>query len=257
MDSDVNTVPSTQEIVVAGSPLDLRRRAADLFVSVAEEATSGRGMVYVALSGGSTPRALYELLASGDYSSRVPWEQTQVFFSDERFVPPDSPESNQRMVTETLLSRVPIPDRFVHRVPVTGESPEEAAALYEEGIRRILTAAPGEVPRFDLIMLGLGPDGHTASLFPGTDALHVDDRLVAANYVAQKDSWRITFTYPLINAARCVMFLVEGESKAEIVSRVLAGEDLPAARVRPSRGRLVWLLDAAAASKVPKDMRSG
>jgi 6-phosphogluconolactonase len=257
MDSSVETVSGRPEIVVAGSEADLHRRAAERFVSVAEEAAAARGMFSVALAGGNTPRSLYALLATDEFASRVPWDRTQVYFSDERFVPADSPESNQRMATEALLSRVPIPERFVHRVATTDASPDEAAALYEEGIRRTLSAAPGEVPRFDLVMLGLGPDGHTASLFPGSEALNAVDYLVAANFVEEKDSWRITFTYPLINAARCIMFLVEGESKSAIVSRVLAGEDLPAARVRSEQGRVVWLLDDGAARKLPAELRTG
>lgn len=257
MDTGVAPTQGNPDVIVAESPDALYQRAADEFVAAANGSKSPDGMFTVALSGGNTPRALYELLAQEPYASQVPWDRTQVFFSDERFVPLDSAESNGQMASEALLSKVPIPERFVHRIATADTSPDEAAAIYEEGIRRILKADLGEVPSFDLILLGLGPDGHTASLFPNTDALAVEDRLVVANYVPDKDSWRITFTYPLIDAARTVMFLIEGEGKAEIASRVLAGGDYPAARVHPTSGRLLWLLDKAAAGGLSAGQRAG
>lgn len=229
----------------------LIREAAELFVSTAREAITANGVFRVALSGGNTPRPLYEALAAAPYREQVDWSKIQVFFSDERFVPADSPESNYRMASEALLSRVPIPERFVHRVPTEDIPPEEAASLYEEGIRRVFAVGLDETPSFDLILLGLGGDGHTASLFPDTEALTVTNRLVAPNFVPKLDTWRITFTYPLLNAGRVVTFLVQGEDKAERVGEILAGgSNLPAAGVRPESGRLVWLLDQAAAGKV-------
>ncbi|GAC1462799.1 MAG: 6-phosphogluconolactonase [Chloroflexota bacterium] len=229
----------------------LATEAANFFVDAAREAISERGMFYVALSGGSTPRALFTVLASNPFKERVDWSRTQVFFGDERFVPADSSDSNYRMARESLLSHVGIHDRFVHRVATEELGPVEAASLYEEGLRRVFNVEPGEVPHFDLILLGLGPDGHTASLFPGTSALAENNALVVANFVESMDSWRITFTYPLINGARRVCFLVQGHDKAERVRQVLAGDpDLPASHVRPVDGRLFWLIDEAAASRL-------
>jgi 6-phosphogluconolactonase len=239
----------------------LTEEAANLFVESAQLAVSAHDMFCVALSGGSTPRPLYEKLALPPYRDQIDWHRMQVFFSDERFVPPDSPESNFHMANQALLSKVDIPERFIHQVATVDVSPAESAELYEEGIRRVLEVGLAEIPRFDLILLGLGPDGHTASLFPGSEALDVTDRIVAANFVAKLDAWRITFTYPLINAARRVVFLVQGEDKAEVVARVWSGDtDLPAARVKPATGELLWLLDAAAAagmSDVPANREAG
>lgn len=240
------------EIVTLPDPRALAEGAARQFIDLAREAVSLRGVFRVALSGGSTPKALFAVLASDPYRGQVDWERIQIFFSDERFVPPDSPESNYHTAYEALLSHVPVPERFVHRVATVDVTPEESAANYEEGIRRVFAVGLSEVPRFDLILLGLGPDGHTASLFPDTDALHVTDRLVVPNFVPKFDSWRITFTYPLINGAAVVAFLSQGPDKAERVRQVLSGqEDLPAAGVRPSSGRLLWLIDAAAAAQLP------
>lgn len=244
---DIDVVPDAQS---------LAQRAAEIFIERAGQPESPDGMFTVALSGGNTPRALYELLADPEHRDKVPWDRTQVFFSDERFVPPDSSESNFHAAQESLLSKVDIPERFVHRVATVDVEPGESAALYDEGIRRVFHADPGVAPSFDLILLGLGTDGHTASLFPDTTALGDDTDLVAANAVPKLNTTRITFTYPLINAARTIMFLVAGEDKADAVSRVMAGEDLPAARVRPTNGRLIWLLDDAAAQKLPQDLRA-
>lgn len=243
----------TRHVVVASGVQDLIRVAAERFVDVAQAAVSARSMFSVALSGGNTPRPLYQALAAPPYRDQIDWHHVQVFFSDERFVPPDSPESNYHLAHETLLSRVPIPERFVHRVATVDISPEEAAALYAEGIRRDFQVGMAEIPRFDLILLGMGPDGHTASLFPDTAALDVTDRLVVANFVPRMDAWRVTFTYPLLDAARNVTFLVGGADKAERVREVFTGQgDLPAALVRPTDGQEVWLLDQAAAVQLPR-----
>jgi 6-phosphogluconolactonase len=236
--------------IVLENPDALTEEAAKLFVETAQQAVSARDMCCVALSGGSTPRPLYEKLALPPYRDQIDWHRVQVFFSDERFVPPDAPESNFRMANEALLSRVDIPERFIHQVATVDMSPTESAALYEEGIRRVFEVGLAEIPRFDLILLGLGPDGHTASLFPESEALDVTDRIVVANFVSKFDTWRITFTYPLINAAQRIVFLAQGDDKAEAVARVLSGDTaLPAARVRPENGELLWLLDAAAAAR--------
>lgn len=234
----------SRQIIVADDPQDLARRGADILV---QRAGSAQGMFSIALSGGNTPRGLYETLARDPYKQEMPWDNWQVFFSDERFVPPDSPESNYFLAETTLLSKVPIPDRFVHRVATVDMDPNESAALYAENIRRIFNAPITQVPHFDVILLGMGKDGHTASLFPDTEALNVEDRLVVANYVPQAGMWRITFTFDLINAARLVLFLVEGADKAPVLARVLSGADLPAAHIQPE-GDLIWLVDKAAAS---------
>lgn len=247
----MNDETASAEILRFPDAETLAREAARFVVAAAREAIAERDVFHIALSGGSTPRALFEKLAAEEFRDQIDWSKTQVFFSDERFVPADSPDSNYRMARESLLSHVPINERFVHPVATEDSTPEEASALYEEGIRRVFEVGLA-IPRFDLILLGLGPDGHTASLFPDTDALAVQDRLIAPNFVTKMDSWRITFTYPLINAARCIAFLVQGQEKAERVRQVLSGQDdLPASHVRPENGRLVWLLDAAAASDLP------
>jgi 6-phosphogluconolactonase len=239
-------------IVIAESAEDFGRTAAQVVLESARSADSPLGMFSIALSGGNTPRALYGALASPPVAESVPWDRTQVFFSDERFVPADSPQSNFHTAEQALLSKVPIPERFIHRVPTEDIAPDEAAAIYEEGIRRVLAAGPGQMPIFDLILLGLGDDGHTASLFPDTEALGMEDALVVPNFVPRLDSWRITFTYPLINAAGRVVFLVSGPEKAGVVADVLRGADFPAARVRPTDGELVWVLDRDAAAELPQ-----
>jgi 6-phosphogluconolactonase len=240
-------VSAEPELNIAVDAESLAHAAAETFAAVAADAIDARGAFCVALSGGSTPRRLFERLGGEPYTDAIDWRHCEIFFSDERFVPPDSPESNFHLARETLLSKV---EASVHPVPTMGIDPPEAAERYEKEVREIVPAGTDGVPRFDLILLGLGPDGHTASLFPGTNALRVRDRLVAPNYVAKLNAWRVTFTYPLINAARVVAFLVEGQEKAQRVAQVLGGhEDLPAEGVRPEDGRLLWLLDRAAASQ--------
>jgi 6-phosphogluconolactonase len=254
MDADMTAYGA--RVVVADDAADLARRAAQLVEQRAEDAAEGGRPFTLALSGGNTPRGLYERLASPPYRTNVPWGRTHIFFSDERFVPPTSPDSNYYLAEQTLLSRVDVPSRFVHAVSTVGMAPDESAALYQTDVERVFETAAAGVPQFDLILLGMGDDGHTASLFPGTEALGISDRLVTANFVPQKDMWRVTFTYPLINAAHCVMFLVAGADKADMVSRVLSGSDLPAAHVRP-RGELIWVLDRAAAAELPSSMTAG
>jgi 6-phosphogluconolactonase len=238
------------QIIVMPDPKSLADEAARRFVDLADRAIADHDEFRAALSGGSTPKALYETLAREPYVSAMNWNRSQLFFSDERFVPPDSPDSNYHTANVAMLSSVPVPERNVHPVPTVDIGPEEAAASYEEEIRRVFHASETEVPRFDLILLGLGPDGHTASLFPGTAALGEATRLVVPNFVPKFNSWRITFTFRLINAGKVVAFLSQGPDKAERIRQVLAGqEDLPAARVHPEDGELWWLIDEAAASQ--------
>ncbi|MGH2442247.1 MAG: 6-phosphogluconolactonase [Chloroflexota bacterium] len=242
----------TTEVITEPTAQELAGVAAERFIAAAHRAIDDHGMFRVALSGGNTPRALYEKLAVESSKSEI-WDCVQVFFSDERFVPPDSTESNFHLAKTTLLSRVPIPERFVYRVATVEIPPEAAAKAYEDELRRVFAVRMPDVPRFDLILLGLGEDGHTASLFPDTEALRVQDRLVVANFVSKLNTWRVTFTYPLINAAEHVIFLVQGEGKAEMVRRVVDGApDLPASGVHPDSGTLTWLLDQAAASRLPE-----
>lgn len=232
----------------------LARAAADLFAAAARAAVAQRGRFFVALSGGSTPRTLYQLLAAPPYRDQVDWSRTFVFWGDERCVPPDHPDSNYRMAREALLFHVPIPTSQVFRMPGEMADPAAAAALYEQSVRRAFALAPGEWPRFDLVLLGLGPDGHTASLFPHTSALGVTDRLVVANRVEKLGTTRITLTAPVINSAAVVVFLVAGADKAEPLAAVLEGprrpDDLPAQLIAPAHGELLWLVDRAAAAQL-------
>ena len=207
------------------------------------------GRFSVAVPGGNTPKQVYALLASEAFKERVEWGRVHVFFGDERCVPPEHPESNYRMVLETLLSNVPIPQKNVYRIK--GElGPEEAAAAYESELRKYFVAA--SVPRFDLVLLGMGEDGHTASLFPDSAALNEKNAWVAANWVAQLNSFRITLTLSALNAAANILFLVKGLQKAKRLAEVLNGPfdllQLPAQAIRPTNGSLVWMVDAEAAA---------
>lgn len=230
----------------------LFRAAAEEVVAAAQAAVRGRGRFAIALSGGRTPGGLYGLLATDDgFRSQVAWARTHVFWSDERHVPPDHPDSNYGMVREALLDHVPLPTANVHRVRAEEGDATHAAALYEEDLRGFFGVEGADLPRFDLVLLGLGPDGHTASLFPGTAALEETNRLVVATQGPALAADRITLTLPVLNHAACVMFLVSGAEKATAVHTVLEDRRkslLPAQRVRPA-GRLVWLLDKAAFSR--------
>ncbi|MGB9075172.1 MAG: 6-phosphogluconolactonase [Terriglobales bacterium] len=246
-------MPSTRTIEVLATPADLFRGAAEEFVRLGRSAIGAQGRFAVALSGGSTPKNLYSLLPE-NYADFA-WARTFFFFGDERHVPPDHPDSNYRMVSEALLAKIPIPAENVHRV--RAENPDAAAAAleYEEELRHFFELEPGELPRFDLILLGLGPEGHTASLFPDSEALKEQSRLVVANWVEKLNANRITFTLPVLNRAAEVMFLASGAEKADIVGQVLRGNNtppLPAQRVLPDDGKLVWMLDEAAAAKLTR-----
>lgn len=239
---EVKTFPSAEALF---------RGAAETFCHLAEDAIRTRGKFSVALSGGSTPRGLHHELAT-TFASRVPWEKVFFFWGDERHVPPDFPESNFRMAKETLLSKLPIPADHFFRMP--GELPdaEQAALLYQNTLRDYFHPSLGEFPRFDFMLQGIGSDGHTASLFPGTKALEEKQRFVVGNWVEQHSTWRITVTYPVINNAANVMFLVDGLGKADIIRKVLreSSADLPCQRVQPVNGNLMWYLDQAAASEL-------
>lgn len=204
----------------------------------------------VALAGGSTPRGLYRLLTGEPYRSQLSWEHFRVFWGDERMVPPDHQESNFRMAEEALLSHVPVPSKQVFRIE--GELPAgEAAARYEIVLREQFRLSSGEVPRFDLILLGMGPDGHTASLFPGTSAVAESHKLVAAPWVEKLHAFRVTLTPPVLNAAKHVVFLVSGQDKAVVLQAVLEGPLEPARYpsqvINPTAGNVVWLVNQDAA----------
>ena len=233
----------------------LMEAAAERFVRFASGAIGVSGRFAVALSGGSTPRRLYTLLATDPYAARVDWPRVHVFWGDERCVPPGNPASNYRMAREALLDHVPVPEAKVYRIH--GEDdPTEAAAAYERELRAAFATpegpprcAPGS--RFDLVLLGMGDDGHAASLFPGTAAVRETTRWVVAHHVAAMSMWRITLTPLVINAAAEVAFLVSGLEKAAILRKVIEGpfgpDKLPAQVVAPRDGRLHWLVDATAA----------
>jgi 6-phosphogluconolactonase len=232
----------------------LARRAAEQFFELAQEASARAGRFAVGLSGGSTPRAVYALLASPEFRDRIDWPRVHLFWGDERCVPPDHPDSNFRMAHETLLAKIPIPPENIHRM-IGEKEPAEAAAAYEEEIKNFFGVKRGERRRFDLILLGLGEDGHTASLFPGTAALNESERLVAVVYVERLHSYRLTLTLPVINSAAQIIFLVSGASKATIVRELFspdrAPKDYPATKVKPCDGRLTWLIDADGAKELP------
>ena len=232
----------SSEIRIVADNASLFQAAAEEFVSQATRAVAAHNRFTVALSGGSTPRGLFSLLAT-KYRDPLPWDKMFFFWSDERHVPPDNPESNYRMAYEAMLSKVPVPSKNVFRVPAENPDANCAAETYEQTVREFFGLPAGTFPPFDLILLGMGPDGHTASLFPGTAALEEMTRRVLANFVPKFNAWRLTFTFPLINHAREILFLV-GESKSpQLIERVLAGDQqFPAARVNPSPGELTWMI---------------
>jgi 6-phosphogluconolactonase len=220
------------------------------------EAVAARGRARIAISGGSTPKPAFQLLADPNqpWRARMPWENLDLYWVDERTVPPDAADSNYRMTREALLDHVPLKPEQIHRME--GElDPHVAASRYESELRNSFRLEGAESPRFDLIALGMGDDGHTASLFPHTEAIHEMSRLVIANQVPQKDTWRITLTWPVINHASSVFFLIAGADKAEILNQVLTGprdpEKLPSQLIWPSSGILTLILDKAAAAFLP------
>jgi len=240
------------EVRVFPDVISLNNAGAAEFARTAREAVDAQGRFAVALAGGSTPRGVYSQLATEEQSgtNRLPWDRIHVFFGDERCVPPDHAESNFRMASESLLARVPIPPANVHRLQ--GEDdPERAAEAAERDLRGFFRTGP---PRFDLILLGLGTDGHTASLFPETEALRETDRPVIANWVPKLNAYRLTLTFPVLNHVAEVVFLVTGVEKAKVLRETLQpsadSPAHPARSVHPTRGRLLWLVDEAAAGEL-------
>lgn len=236
----------------------LYRLAAAEVLSCAEAAVREHDSFTVVLSGGSTPKGLYALLADeASWRTRVPWEKTHFFWGDERHVPPDHPDSNYRMAHEAMLSKVPIPAAHIHRIKSEYTHAEQAALEYEQTLRTFFHLTVGQYPRFDLVFLGLGADAHTASLFPGTQALHAHQRLVVANWVGKFYADRITLTAPVLSNAARIVFLVSGEEKALPLKAVLRGRyepsQLPAQLIQPHHGRALWLVDQAAAHFLERD----
>jgi 6-phosphogluconolactonase len=241
---------------VLASADDLARAMAEQILEVVQAAAAARGVARIAVSGGHTPKRTFELLAdpSEKSFSGFPWEKLDLFWVDERCVPPNDEESNYRMTREALLDKVPLPADRVFRIE--GElDPEVAAGRYESAIRNRLRLEGAELPTFDLIALGMGPDGHTASLFPHTEAIHELTRIAVANHVPQKETWRVTLTAPVINQGRKVIFLIGGADKAPVLSEVLSAkydpETWPSQLVRPTSGQLLLLLDREAAAELP------
>jgi 6-phosphogluconolactonase len=259
---------SDAQVRVYSDAKEVALKAARFFARLADQYIVGSGKFTVALSGGSTPRAMFSLLAEAPFLDTVPWESIHFFWGDERCVPPDHADSNYRMAQETLLSKVPVPPENIYRVPAELSDPNEAADKYSATLLNFFmkdsklsgTAPLAGSPRFDLIFLGMGPDGHTASLFPGTEALHITDKVVVANYVEKFKAHRITLTAPVINNARNVTFIVAGPDKAPALHEVLEGEkqpDLyPSQMIHPHNGSLLWMVDEAAAAQLTQQHES-
>lgn len=248
-----NAVPDPVVRVFA-DPEGVARAAAEEFERRVLQKVQSHGDFAVALSGGSTPKRLYALLATPPFADTMPWERVHFFWGDERAVAPEHPDSNYGTAREALFDRISIPPGNVHRIPAEQPDPETAASAYESTLRRFFRLASAALPRFDLIFLGMGADGHTASLFPGSDALRETRRLVVAPWVEAVGSHRVSLTCPVINNAACIVFLVTGAEKAEPLRRVLETEDggaeLPARLIRPRDGELFWFVDRAAAARL-------
>ncbi len=246
---------SIADYLVYDTPERVAQAAAEVFTKYAVDAAAARGVARIAISGGTTPKRMFALLAAEPFLSQVPWDKLELYWVDERCVGPDDADSNYRMTREQLLSKVPLPSDRVFRME--GEmDPEEAASRYEATLRNNFKLEGAQAPSFDLVLLGMGDDGHTASLFPHTAAIHEMGRLVVANYVEEKKTWRITLTWLVINHGRMVVFLIEGAAKADRLHEVLLGdydpERLPSQLIRPDSGKVHLLLDAEAARRLPK-----
>jgi 6-phosphogluconolactonase len=249
------TVSGNQKIQIAADAEAMSKAAAETLVKHVEETLQARDVYSIALSGGSTPRRLYALLADDPaLRAQIPWERIHFFWGDERHVSPDHPDSNYRMADTVLLSKVPIPAANIHRIRAENPDAEKAAADYEQEIRRFFKIESGQLPCFNCVLLGMGSDGHTASLFPGTAALAETERLVVSNWVKKFQSYRMTLSFPVINNAAYILFLVAGREKAETLKAVLEGDSktprFPAQSIQPTHGELVWFLDQPAARRL-------
>ena len=238
----------------------LTRRAAEEFLKSVADAVAQKGSFTVALAGGSTPKALYSQLADEPLRSQIPWEKLHFFFGDERHAPPDGAESNFRMANEALFSKGAIKPEQITRIKGEYADTEKAALEYEQALRAYFELKVGEYPRFDLVLLGMGEEGHTLSLFPGTKALHATDRIVVRNWVGKLYTERITLTATAANHASRVIFMVTRADKAPALKAVLEGpyepEQLPAQLIQPASGKLLWLVDQAAGSMLETGIRN-
>ncbi len=251
---------SNAEIHILPDGAAIAKRCAQKFVEIAVAAVKEKGSFTVALSGGSTPKTLYGLLANDPaLSLQVPWDKMALFFGDERHVGPDDPQSNFRMATEAMISKSPLKPEQIIRIK--GEYPEaqQAAEEYEQAIRMHFKLTDGQFPRFDLVLLGMGSEGHVASLFPGTKALRENRRIAVHNWVGKVLMDRITLTAPAINNAANIIFMVTGEDKCPaltaVLERVYEPDQLPAQLIQPVNGTVLWLIDAAAGSMLTRAIR--
>jgi 6-phosphogluconolactonase len=251
----------TREVVVLPDAGALTKRAADEFLKAVNEAIAKKGVFTIALAGGSTPKALYSMLSEDPaYRSQIPWPKLHFFFGDERHAPPDNPESNFNMANETLFSKGLVKPEQITRIKGEYPDTEKAALEYEQALRAYFKLEDGEYPRFDLMLLGMGPEGHTLSLFPGTRALHATNRIVVRNWVGKLYTERITLTAPAANQANRIIFSVTHADKALALKAVLEGpyepEQLPAQLIQPVNGTLLWLVDQSAGSKLATGTRN-
>lgn len=250
-----------KEVVVCRDRDDLGRQTAARFLRYAMKAVAARGRFSVALSGGSTPKTLYQTLAKPPFAAEIPWKGVHLFWGDERAVPPDHPDSNYRTAYETLIAHVPIPAENVHRMPAEKSDLQAAAEAYEETLRAFFHPPPGEAPSFDLVLLGIGPDGHVASLFPGSPALKERKRWVIAVDAAPLKSRRLTLTLPVLDHAARVFFLAAGKEKATIIRELFsdhpASATLPARLIHPRKGTPIFFLDREAADLIGEKEKGG
>ena len=243
------------EIIILKDAVALSFKAAEILVRCISETLSRKEQFSIALSGGSTPKTLFSLLVEDDsFRNNIPWEKIHFFWGDERHVPPQDGQSNFRMANEIMLAKAHVRTENIHRMHTEQSDAGKVAQDYEQELRKFFQLASGQLPVFDFNLMGIGADGHTASLFPGTKALYEHNRLVVANWVEKFQTHRVTLTAPVLNNADTIVFLVSGKEKAEVLQKVLEGDHqpdlLPVQLIRPSRGRLVWLVDQAAASRL-------
>jgi 6-phosphogluconolactonase len=233
-------------------------QAASVFANAAERAVKERGVFRVAMAGGSTPKTLYALLVAEPFRSQLPFEKMRLFFGDDRHVPPDHPDSNYRMVNENFIAKTPIKPEQVFRMETELQDTEKAALEYEQILRTQFALKPGELPRFDLMMLGMGNEGHTLSLFPATTALRDNGRLVVRTWVGKLYTERITCTAPVANNSAAVLFMIAGADKAPALKAVLEGpyepDQLPTQYIKPENGKLIFLVDSAAGGMLSRNL---
>jgi 6-phosphogluconolactonase len=249
-----------REVYILRDNAAIARRAAEEFVKMAQSAVTRKGSFTVALSGGSTPKLLYSLLATdADLRAKVSWDKMQLFFGDERHVGPDDAQSNFKMASESMITKAPLKPEQVHRMKGEYPDAERAAKEYEEDLRAYFRVKDAEMPRLDLVLAGMGEEGHTLSLFPGTKALHAQGLMVVHNWVGKLYTDRITITAPVANNAEMILFMVAGKEKALALKGVLEGpyepEQLPAQLLQPTNGKLLWLVDQAAGSLLSNAIR--